>query len=357
MGRKSTLTEADYLAVVTAFEQVGGKNVSAVVRLTKRSRELLDELWSKGKPELGMAPISQRLAFSPTYSPAPAAAVSPVVTQSETQKAPSGGPGPTIVGESRSSPSPGVDLTPTSGLSAKQQAARSREEDAILSMVQNLIGSSVTLTILTKVINEQAGLLEKITDNTEKRALLKELGALMAQTAKVTAVLTDGIPRVMAAGRLNTGQAGAITEHRHTGTVDVQHTDTDAAEAEERHLAHMLDIHARARAYVPGTYVGEEAGIIDAEVTTVGGEPDLGDLGRPVALASLREGANLSEARGASRAEAEQRLRLALAERGMPATQIDRVVDRAKARCEQAARELSTIVDEVLATAPGQAAN
>lgn len=357
MGRKSTLTEADYLQVVTAFESVGGKNVSAVARLTKRSRELLDELWLKGKPELGMPPISQRLAFSPTYSPTPAPAPIAVVTQSETQKAPEAGRGPAIASESQSHPSPGVGQAPTNGYTEKQNQARTREEDAILSGIQNLLGASITLTDVIQLVRAEVQTLKAEADPAAKRLLLKELTGLLVQIGKVSSTVSEALARVMAAGRLNTGQASAITEHRHTGTVDVQHTDTQADEEANRRLAHMLDIHARARAYVPGTYVGEEAGIIDAEATTIGEEPNLGEIGRPVALTSLREGASVSEARGAGQAEAEQRLRLALAARGMPATQIDRVVDKAKARAEQAARELSAIVEEVLAAPAGQASN
>jgi len=303
-----------------------------------------------------MPPISQRFVISSTSisgnSPAPA----PVLPVTAEQKAPEGGHGPASVTESQSHPSPGVSLAPTTGYTAKQQAARDREEDAVLSGVQNLIGLSVTLTDVIQLVRAEVKKLNDETDRAEKRLLLKELTGLLVSAGKVGASTSEALARVMAAGRLNTGQAGAITAMRHSCTVEHQHTDIGADEEQERRLNHLLDIHARARAHVPGTYVGEEAGIIDAEVSTEG-EPNLGDIARPVSLTSLREGASVAEARGASQAEAEQRLRVALAERGMPATQIDRVVDRAKARCEQLARELSTVVDEVLAAPPGQASN
>ncbi len=76
---------------------------------------------------------------------------------------------------------------------------------------------------------------------------------------------------------------------------------------------------------------------------------------KPTSLVSLREAASVVKSSQASHMEAEQRLRRALADRGMPATQIDRMVDKARARAEQLARDVSAVVDELLAQPPGEA--
>lgn len=352
MGRKSSMTETDYLALVAAFKEVGGKNVAAVSRTTGKCRRLVTEMWDEGKPELGMPPISQKLGITSTSVGSNSVPASAALTSIADKKTSEAGTGPTPATDSPITPSPGVVATPTNGFTAKQQAARQQEEVAILSMIQNLVGASITLTSITQLINQQVPLVSQIQDAAEKRVLLKELGALMIQVGKVAAVLTDGIPRVMAAARLNTGQAGAITELHHTGTVQIETgPNTELAAERQRRYDHLVDMALRARTYVPGAYQGEESGIVDAEVTEAVEEaPVSSPLQEGVRALTIRQ-----EPPTPTPEEAEQRLRVALAARGMPALQIDRVLERTKARCQELARSMSDMVDEVLATPPGQA--
>ncbi len=349
MANKSKVTEAEYLAVLRAFEQVGRKNVLAVERITGRSRPFITELWTTGKPELGMKPIAEIVDFTRSSAPPPEVPPTAVVQNTPDKVQPA--PAPTPAGASDSgSPSPTSSIAThivLPGLTQKQAAVRRIEEDAILSMVNNLTGASVILSSLTKLIHEQVGLLKDIPDHTERRAMMKELGALMVQVGKVTSVLTDGIPRVMAAARLNTGQAGAITEHRHTGTVGVEvANDAEALAERERRMAHMLDMHARARAYVPGSYKGEEAGIIDAEVSEPLPEPPRTELQEKVRALTIRR---------VPAEEAEANLRRALSDRGMPAERVEAMLEKARTRAAELARELSDVVDDMLAQPPGQA--
>ena len=98
----------------------------------------------------------------------------------------------------------------------------------------------------------------------------REYLRLVRELSKISRESSEALHRLQAAGRLNAGEAGAITEHRHTGSVGLEVSDDPEVQAERRRrLEHMLDMHARKRAYVPGSYQGEEQGIVDVEAEPV----------------------------------------------------------------------------------------
>jgi len=339
MAGKSSMNVTQYQAIVTAYREVGN-NASQIARLTGRNRDTIAKALRHGWPELGLPPV-----HTPYRQ---AAANSSATSSADGASAASTSPSP----GASSSPSP---ATGTDGLSSKQSAARRQEEDAIAAGMQNLVGSAIVSTkILQKLVEQAPNILGKIGADGDDAIGPREFIRLVRELAKVSKETSASLAMLQAAGRLNTGEAGAITEHRHTGTVGVVAVSEDPVEREKR-LDWLIDIHSRARAHVPGAYRGEEAGIIDIvpEATPANDTPAPETR---VALVALSERGETVTPRGVGSEEAESNARRALAARSMPAAQIDRVIDRARGKAEREGRAVGDVLEEVLSAAPGRVA-
>jgi len=329
MAGKSNLTRTDYQAIVTAYREVGD-NASQIARMTGRNRQTITRALRRGWPDLGFPPIHQPFR---TATASPSAGTT---------------------GTAATSPTPGTPAaTGPDGLSAKQSSARRREEDVILGSIQNLAGSAiVTAQILQKMIEQAPAVLSKIAGSGEDAISPRDYVRLIRELSKVSRETSDSLNKLMAAGRLNTGEAQTIAEHRHSGSVEVSVSPEAEADRQKR-LEHLISIHVRAREYAAGPgYMGEEAGIVDVEATPVDDGLDLASLNKPTSLTALRESTIANDVAVPTEPDA----RRALAARGMPEAQIDRVIERARARAEREGRALESVLAEILATPPGQAA-
>ena len=334
MAGKSSMNVTQYQAIVTAYREAGN-NASAIARLTGRNRDTIAKALRDGWPELGFPPV-----HTPYRQAAAGSAASATSSPDGASAASTGTPA----------------ATSPDGFTAKQAAARRQEEDAIAAGVSNLVGSSIVTTkILQKLVEQAPNILAKIGADGDEAISPREFIRLVRELSKVSKETSASLTMLQAAGRLNTGEAGAITEHRHTGTVGVVAVSEDPVEREKR-LDWLIDIHARSRAHVPGAYKGEEAGIIDVvpEATPSNDGYDLGP-NKPVALVTLRDGGIVTP-RGVDSEQAEADARLTLAERSMPAEQIDRVIDRARLKAERDGRALDDVLEETLEAQPGRVA-
>jgi len=205
------------------------------------------------------------------------------------------------------------------------------------------------------MIEQAPNILSKIGGDGDEAISPREYVRLIRELSKVNREASDSLNRLMAAGRLNTGQAQTISETRHTGTVGVAVAVAEDPIEREKRLDWLIDIHQRSRAHVPGAYRGEEAGIIDIVPEAVpandGPTPET-----RVALVALNERGETVTPRGVGSEEAESNARRALAERSMPAEQVEKVIDRARGKAEREGRALADVLESVLTAQPGRVA-
>lgn len=335
MAGKSNITRTDYQAIVTAYREVG-PNALRIARIVGKNRQTIGKALRYGWPELG---------YPPVHLPHRSATVS---------NGAAGGTNGASTSAASTSPATSTGTaTGTDGLSAKQSAARRQEEDVIQGSMQNLAGSAIVTTkILQKLVEQAPSILSKIGGDGDDAISPREYVRLIRELSKVNRETSDALNRLMAAGRLNTGEAQSISETRHTGNVGLSVDLTPEAAADrEKRFQHLLGIHARARAHVPGSYKGEEHGIIDV-VPEATPSNDVG-AGTPVAMAVLLERESITSA-GENAAEAESNARLTLAARSMPAEQIERVIERARGKAEREGRAVGDVLEETLAAQPGR---
>jgi hypothetical protein len=338
MAGKSSMNVTQYQAIVTAYREVGN-NASQIARLTGRNRDTIAKALRHGWPELGLPPV---------HTPYRQAAANSSATSSvDGASAASTSPNP----GASSSPRP---ATSPDGFTAKQAAARRQEEDAIAAGVSNLVGSSIVTTkILQKLVEQAPNILAKIGADDAEAISPREFIRLVRELSKVSKESSASLAMLQAAGRLNTGEAGSITEHRHTGTVGVAVAVSEDPIEREKRLSWLIDIHQRARAHVPGEYRGEEQGIIDVTPEVV----EASTVPASVALVALRDtSVEPAKPMGGDVGQAEANLRRALAARTMPAAQVDRVIDRARGKASREGRALDDVLEETLAAQPGRVA-
>jgi hypothetical protein len=200
MAGKSSMNGAQYQAIVTAYREAGN-NAAQIARITGRNRDTIGKALRFGWPELGFPPVHQPHRTAVSGAPGSASAAT---------------------GTSPATPAGTSPATGPDGLTSKQSTARRQEEDAIGAGIQNLVGSGIVTTkILQKLIEQAPSILSKIVGTGDDAISPREYVRLIRELSKVIRESSDALNRLQAAGRLNTGEAGAITEHRHTGNVGV----------------------------------------------------------------------------------------------------------------------------------------
>ena len=210
MAGISHMSPESYLAIKNALHETRN-NVSKTAKMVGRNRQTITKALREGWPQLGLPPIAP-----------PAMAEAPATT---------------------------TTLAPT------------KEQQAISTQINNLLGNSVAVSkALAELVQQAPLVLAKIAadggiEPAQYVHFVRELGKTQAQTSAALAQL-------MAASRLSEGRAQTISEVQHSGSVGVEvgvHVELSADAARAR-IEEMIDSHARARSRVPGRYQGEISG-------------------------------------------------------------------------------------------------
>lgn len=306
-----------------------GPNALAISKAVGKHRSTVTRALREGFPKLGLPPICPVRPASPD-----------------------GADGSSAGGSFSGSVPAAATAT---GAGSRGQTALGRAAETAAAGTNLALGQ---LVVATRVLKKLEGSIDRVLsrandldENGKPVVSLKEFMHVFRELSKIHSASVNALVASAAEIRTSLGMANSIEEHRHTGSVAVTTDDPEAKADQEKKLQHLIDIHVRARAHeASGGYEGEEAGpFIDVQAEPLG---DVGaDLTSPTALASLRDGGYPPAI--ADSAAAEARAREAFAARGMPAAQIDRVVDRARGKAEREGRALGAVVDEMLAE-PGR---